>query len=1852
MREKNRIEKNIPAFVGASGTRRSDPERTRFIRLNMSLAVLLAVFMLLVSVNTALAWLSDEDMIANDMSLGKIEAPTYAAVVRAEGGDDLSLVFGRGELSIDGAEVLESFYDFIDADTSEGVPWSDYVCDIKAVVFKDVVRPKSTDRWFEGAKDLTQILSIENLDMSRTESSRAMFKDCARLESIDISMCNAIALKDMASMFEGCASLKSLNLEGVSGQDLSGSYPGFEGTTFCIFKGCERLERISVSPGFAFTATDSDHALQYPDPEIIPDADGYWYASGTSLPMTPESASNYINSNIGGDPITLCAFGPGYASVYGGTILVFGRGIPSDTYKGLTLDATYHGIETGDGDFDPNATSYYRNQPWQNYGLQKVESIAVHKIKTPSIKYWFYMKQTLVSVDMSSIEFSECRDLSYAFFGCNRLVDLDVSDWDTHSVASLRYAFNNCKSLEALDVSRWDTSNLGKQAFSFEGAFAACEKLKQIDTSKWKVDMVDEYFRNASKVSNTMFYGCSSLESLDLSGFTVPERFSGKDQGNENWWDFSGCVSLEKLVVSSAFCIGNNRLPTPNPNRNGIVNSYYWYESRQGSSMTGNDVCQRIRELYRGDVDSPAITTFYSSKDFTDEDSYAAYYVSPQGGDKTLVFSRGSVVPERYGDGSLSNVYREIETRCGGSKTAVPWNTINSNVSEVRIDADISPHDCAYWFDGFVNNRGFAGLERFSMKDCISVSNMYSRNYKLETLDLRDLDFSSCQSFVSMFDNCSELRNLQVSGWRFSDALTEKSFESMFYGCSSLEELDMDTWVISQRFGSDKRFSFSNTFGYCHSLKKIYFPHLAEGSNPVSGSVSSPYYFGGTFYQCGALEEIVVPNDFAFATELIPAGNSSFDNIVNAGRWYENMQGEPFSPSRLQEDLLSRFRNGSEPSHWYIRKHFAQEDAYAALYGDKLVFGRGDSIPSDFNGNALDYGYREVESADFKPAWWGNERSVNTTIKSVIFDVGLHPKTLNRWFASLSALESICGLDRLDTSEVSDFAYLFYSCGSLTSLDVSSFDMKSSKDLRCMFSNCTDLEVLDLFDLIANKDSYLYRLFSGCNSLKKLDLSSWSMNGWTNTNATSGIFDSCGLEEVVLPPSFSFSVVENGSGEYGRTFARSYINRQDYIVANCWYENGYGRPYSYFDIGKAINERCGSKSESTRWTRYPVEDAYAAVYKDSYSSDLSLEFGRGNLDALSDRYADKTLRGIVLGFEYYDWIALDIYNVPWIKSFDAANYKSVRVSDAVSCVSLDNWFNGFRSCTVFDLSRLDTSKATSMICVFKDCQAVEELDLTGWDTSSMTSIGASVPNYAPFYSCLSLKRLNISTWDFSAAASSAQHMFTNCPYLEEIDMSGCVYENAPTLTYQCPNIKRVLISPSMSFQGSFFEVASDALMGYDGNWYTEDTRTRYTLDEARALVNERYGTTNEPICFIAGYGTSPYAAVYKDPYSSDCKLVFGRGFAEDGLGAYELELVCRDIEKVAYNSYGTPPSSSAVPWFAMRKDISEVIDMVPSDDPIKAISLNGWFCEMEKLQALDLSMFDVSHVTDISFLLYGCTSLSDLQGLASWSTSKIEHMDYALAGPKADFSDAIRAWDTSALKSMDWAFWNCKGLISLDISGWNMASLVSNVNAFYQCIALKVLELPSDFVKSSMTSIGQMFLECRSLESLDVTGWDISGLKDLDRAFYNCVSLTDIAGIEMWDTSSVASMVETFKDCASLNIDCTNWDVSQVIDHDGFSDGASAMLIEPVWKDDGIEASSEDEGLAIRDRQRSDIAGNGEQSSPDQGSAEDEFVFDEDARPISQDSLQVASYAKRAVMQLIFRVNLFTGEVYSLGFFR
>lgn len=1810
--------------LGSGALRGVDAERRRFIGLNKALAISFALLMLLLSANTALAWLSDEDMIANDMALGQIERPTYAAVVRADGGAETALMFGRGEPALDGLEVIDVFFDFIDNDASEDVPWKAHIEDVDTVIFKDLVRPANTAGWFEGADNLSRIISMDNLDMSSTQSARAMFKDCARLENVDISACGASSLSDMTSMFEGCSSLKALDLEGLGSGGLTGSAPQSEGTTFHIFEGCCRLESISISSGFAFTSPTSTYALQFPDPSLIPDADGHWYVDGADLAMTPESASEYVGSSIGG-MVTLRAFGPGYAAVYGGAILVFGRGTPSDEYGNRTLVATYRGIETGDRDFNSNATSSFQNQPWRSYGLRSVESIASHKIPTPSIAYWFSNKPSITSIDLSSIDLSECTTMREAFYNCTGITRLDVSDWDVSNVKTLNSTFSQCSNLEHLDVSNWNLPKLGSSSGANGGplsnTFASCEKLEVIDTSNWNVVTTDDFFRNANNSRRSFIVYCTNLKEIDLSGITITE--GSATTSNRNWWTFTGCPNLEKLTVSSSFCTSNTDiLSALKSNRYGYVNSNYWYEEGQGPALGGADVALRIQQLF-DDEGSPEKTTFCSQRTFADEDTYAAYYVDPVAGN-ILVFGRGATVPETYGNGRLSNVYREIETCCGGSsKSSVPWNAVALFIKRVSIDTHIAPRNTGYWFYDFQNMTSIESLERLDVSDSVSAAYMFSYCASLEELDLSMWRFCSVTTLSNMFDRCQRLRILDVADWGLSDSLERDGLRYLFQSCFELTGVDLSSWTLDQGFAANQRYSFLGVFDDCYALRKVSFPHLGPRTLEVEGFEAMSAYGSGTFKNCRNLEEIIVPNDFNFTSAIIPAGRTIIDNIDNAGLWYEDRQGAAHTSEELSKALTARFRNGDADSHWYVRKDYACDDVYAAVYGDTIVFDRGERIPDTYHGKPFMSGYRELEHPSFIPGWI-DHRNDNVTIVNATFDTEIHPKSLSRWFYRLAALKSIDGIEKLKTSGVTDFGEMFYRCIALRELDLSNFAIEAtqSHDLSGMFSQC--------------------------QSLVSLDLSRWNMPRWSHPGATHNIFNGCSnIEEIKVSPTFNFSDLDTSSSSGGVGFPSTSDPKEGFLVAACWYENGRGRPYAFFDAENVVNDRFDTKSEPTIWTRYPIEDAYAVVYEDMFTNEMSLVFARGALAEIQGRYPDKRVQGVALGFEHYGFNVMRSGSgiVPW--SAYASDIEEVIVEDEVSVSDMQQWFEGFTNATAFDLAKLDTSRCTTLWKAFADCRAVEELDLSTWDTSSVLTYGGGGYD-ALFYNCSKLKKVDISNWDLSSIRDRST-MFAVCLALEEIDMSNCVYEDAPAMTYQCEDLQKVSISSNVSFAGNFFAPATpNDENGLDGRWYDGSTHEAFTPAQAKERVNARYLSGESPAVFIVGYGRSAYAAIYKATGSEDRKLVFGRGFADERIDDHSIELICRDLESAVYNPHGSSSSSAVVPWAEQRGNITAVINRVPSDDPIRPVSMNSWFSEMRAISDLDLSMFDVSKVVDMSFMLYGCTSLMNVSGLSGWDTSNVRYMDYALAGPKADFSSSISGWDTSALESMDWIFWNCKGLKELDISGWSTESLSSNKNSFYQCSDLVRLSLPRDFVKPSMSSIGQMFLECRSLGSIDASGWDTSGLIDMDRTFYNCVSLREIVGLEGWNVSSVSSMFETFKDCKVLEADCSKWNVASVVVHDGFSNGASSSFVQPVW-----EVASSD--AVLEDGRSEDVEDGSKDEASfglDEQSSGDSFVFDEDAMPLQGGGSKVVSYTKRAVKQLMFTVNLFTGEVYSKGFFR
>ena len=94
------------------------------------------------------------------------------------------------------------------------------------------------------------------------------------------------------------------------------------------------------------------------------------------------------------------------------------------------------------------------------------------------------------------------------------------------------------------------------------------------------------------------------------------------------------------------------------------------------------------------------------------------------------------------------------------------------------------------------------------------------------------------------------------------------------------------------------------------------------------------------------------------------------------------------------------------------------------------------------------------------------------------------PTKLNSFFAYLTRLETITGLEYLNTANVTDMSFMFFNCQKLTSLDLSNFNTEKVTNMESMFRICPNLKTIyasDKFTTAAVTKSE--KMFSGCNSL-------------------------------------------------------------------------------------------------------------------------------------------------------------------------------------------------------------------------------------------------------------------------------------------------------------------------------------------------------------------------------------------------------------------------------------------------------------------------------------------------------------------------------------------------------------------------------------------------------------------------------------------------------------------------------------------------------------------------------------------------------------------------------------------------
>ena len=262
-------------------------------------------------------------------------------------------------------------------------------------------------------------------------------------------------------------------------------------------------------------------------------------------------------------------------------------------------------------------------------------------------------------------------------------------------------------------------------------------------------------------------------------------------------------------------------------------------------------------------------------------------------------------------------------------------------------------------------------------------------------------------------------------------------------------------------------------------------------------------------------------------------------------------------------------------------------------------------------------------------------------------------------------------------------------------------------------------------------------------------------------------------------------------------------------------------------------------------------------------------------------------------------------------------------------------------------------------------------------------------------------------------------------------------------------------------------------------------------------------------------------------------------------------------------------------------------------DTSKVTNMRSMFSSCSSLSKLDLSGFDSSNVRDMKNMFYGCDSLKSLictdskilaeyfapasslssdvhvMAVASsdtssygyfWGQTQYRRKDVktvtflsSLNGAADNACDVSEAGDRSILAWMDNS--------NLHVAANGVIAPNSNASGMFQSFGnLETIDFGNCFDTSAVTNMSQMFSDCQSLTSLDLTAFNTSSVTNMSSMFSNCNNLIDL-DISSFDTRNVTSMRSMFNSCRNLaSLDVSNFDTQNVTSMRSMFNSCSSLV--------------------------------------------------------------------------------------------
>ena len=720
----------------------------------------------------------------------------------------------------------------------------------------------------------------------------------------------------------------------------------------------------------------------------------------------------------------------------------------------------------------------------------------------------------------------------------------------------------------------------------------------------------------------------------------------------------------------------------------------------------------------------------------------------------------------------------------------------------------------------------------------------------------------------------------------------------------------------------------------------------------------------------------------------------------------------------------------------------------------------------DSDTETLTFEKYEGESLPSESEWVEDGKSVFEmfkydcqNIKNIVINESFKtftPTTLCRFFGGLVKLETITGLEYLNTANVTDMSLLFDNCQELTSLDVTHFNTAKVTNMYRMFNAC-GLTSLDLSNFNTAKVENMELMFSGCSNLKTIYASDKFKTA--AVTKSKNMFLGCSS----LSGDIDWKSVKVSDKTYAKIDGGYFCDKA--------YDN---RPWVKYADG-TLTFRCGYKKI---WG----ENEYAL------NSDENLPAWNTHKDNITQ-----------VVFEASFANARPTTCCAWFKNFsELKKIEGIENLNTENVTSMAYMFSSCNKLAELDVTHFNTANVKNMEYMFEYCSGLTSLDVTNFNTAnvtkmcamfgrtSLTSLDVTHFNTANvkdmtnmFYACKGLTSLDVTNFN-TANVTSMLGMFCKCDKLTSLDVTNfntAKVTDMGYMFYSCHNLKEIYVSDKFvtdAVTNSYQMFVSCESLSGDIEW-----KSVKVSDKTYAKIDGGYFRDK-------AYDNRPWVKY------ADGTLTFRCGYKKT----------------LGENEYALNSDENLPAWNTHKDNITQVV-FEASFANARPTSCYAWFQNFEKLsQIAGIENLNTANVTDMSNMFKNCSNLAKLD-VTHFNTAKVTTMNSMFTRCSNLAELDLTHFNTANVTNMYEMFNGCSNLVKLDVTNFNTAKVTTMFGMFNACSNLTELDV-THFNTAKVTAMNGMFSGCSNLTELDLTHFNTENVTNMWIMFDGCSALTTI----------------------------------------------------------------------------------------------------------------------------------------------